>query len=179
MDMLDEIDGMGGRNGQYELYKEIVIRRTLTIQGDSVVLPRINCDEAVRCLRVKVKREGQREWKACGNMVGQHVIMFFNSMSLFGESLFFLMPPLCSSKAGAHLTLRYVRINTGKGELRPRLFPLSRNNESDFFMDQVVEVRGGTVLLEPGTKGADFIGVTFIGDEGTRKVSPVWARRTR
>ena len=42
------------KRGQYQLYKEIVIRRTLTIQGDSVMMPLIDCEESVRCLRVKV-----------------------------------------------------------------------------------------------------------------------------
>ena len=42
--------------------------------------------------------------------------------------------------------------------------------ETNFFRDEIIEIRGGTVLLEPGVVGADFIGVTFLGDEGTMAV---------
>jgi len=69
-----------------------------------------------------------------------------------------------------------LRINAGKGEVRPRFYSseaeleASKNNTENFFQNKVIEVRGGTALLEPGAIGADFIGVTFLGDEGTMDV---------
>jgi len=40
--------------GAYKLYKEIVIRRKVVIQGDAVMMPLIDCSASVRAFRVEV-----------------------------------------------------------------------------------------------------------------------------
>lgn len=44
-----------GEEGAYKLYKEIVISRKVTIQGDAVMMPLIDCRASVRAFRVEVR----------------------------------------------------------------------------------------------------------------------------
>ena len=41
--------------GAYKVLEEIVVDRPITIQGDALMLPLIDCKESVRGFRVKVR----------------------------------------------------------------------------------------------------------------------------
>ena len=53
-----EVNDSRAKIGAYTLFKELEIRRTLTIQGDAVIMPLIDCEESVRCMRVHVGKWG-------------------------------------------------------------------------------------------------------------------------
>lgn len=67
-------------------------------------------------------------------------------------------------QAGGLLTLRFVRINQGKGEIRPRDGDRNGTRSSG---PVSIEIRGGTALFEPSAEGGTFNGVYFIGGEGS------------
>ncbi|GAB5037319.1 pectin lyase fold virulence factor [Nannochloropsis oceanica] len=117
--------------GAYKLYKEIVIRRKVVIQGDAVMMPLIDCSASVRAFRVE---------------------------------------------AGGSLTMRFLRLNQGKGIFRPRSAlegALNDDEQGDSgngtskgsYGNMVLEVRGGSILFEPGAEGGSFVGIYFVGEE--------------
>jgi hypothetical protein len=46
------------QDGTYHLLQEIVVRRHVTLQGDPIMMPLIDCQLSVRCFRVKVTTGG-------------------------------------------------------------------------------------------------------------------------
>lgn len=156
--------------GAYKISEEIVVDRAITIQGDALMLPMIDCKQSVRGFRVKVcmspaiaasrqscltylRAPARRPRKA-------------NSSNEVPVSHI-------PEQAGGHLTLRFVRINQGKGEIRPRR-PADTTTTTDGEQDGArssepvsIEIRGGTVLFEPSAEGGTFVGVYFMGGEGT------------
>ena len=51
-----EINDVQAKDNAYTLYKEIVVTRSVTIQGDALLMPLIDCEASVRCFRVTVCR---------------------------------------------------------------------------------------------------------------------------
>lgn len=72
-------------------------------------------------------------------------------------------------QAGGHLTLRFVRINQGKGEIRaPNNSSIRSDRDGARSPGPVsIEIRGGSALFEPSAEGGTFVGVYFIGGDGT------------
>lgn len=62
-----------------------------------------------------------------------------------------------------------MRINQGKGEIRPRVPDTTNGNQNGTRSSGAVsiEVRGGTALFEPSAEGGTFVGVYFIGGDGS------------
>lgn len=60
--------------------------------------------------------------------------------------------------AGGFLELQYVRVRSSMGMYRERYGLEGREGLGT----QVLEVRGGAVMLEPGAEGAKFVGVVFL-----------------
>jgi hypothetical protein len=72
--------------------------------------------------------------------------------------------------------MRFVRLNEGKGIIRPRS-PLEGAGNNDeqgdsgngtskgSYGNMVLEFRGCSVLFEPGAEGGSFVGVYFVGEE--------------
>jgi len=207
-----------------------VIRRKVTIQGDAVMLPLIDCEAAVRAFRVEVRlaegeggREGREE--ALGMMIvagalGRFVVLRYareGGMDEGDKSTVIPILPLTTTimhpkvrrrsgsaswpplifhhhrrlpshsffiphlphptQAGGSLTMRFVRLNKGKGIIRPRsaaeVFGGSNNEQGDSgngttkgsYGNMVLERRGCSVLFEPGAEGGSFVGVYFVGEE--------------
>lgn len=79
------------------------------------------------------------------------------------------------TQAGASLTMRFVRLNQGKGVIRPRSAVVEgadNNDEQDdsgngtskgSYGNMVLERRGCSVLFEPGAEGGGFVGIYFVG----------------
>lgn len=92
-------------------------------------------------------------------------------------TLFSFIPHLPHpTQAGGSLTMRFVRLNTGKGTIRPRsaMEGAGNNNEQGdsangtskgTYGNMVLEFRGGSVLFEPGAEVSNFVGVYFVGEQ--------------
>jgi hypothetical protein len=60
--------------------------------------------------------------------------------------------------AGGYLELQFVRVRQSMGMYRERYGLEGRKGLGT----QVLEIRGGSVMLEAGAEGADFLGVVFL-----------------
>lgn len=72
--------------------------------------------------------------------------------------------------------MRFLRLNQGKGIFRPRSAlegALNDDEQGDSgngtskgsYGNMVLEVRGGSILFEPGAEGGSFVGIYFVGEE--------------
>lgn len=64
-------------------------------------------------------------------------------------------------KAGGFLELQHVRVRQSMGMYRDRYNGMEGAGEG-LAATQVLEIKGGGVMLEPGAEGANFVGVVFL-----------------
>lgn len=80
-----------------------------------------------------------------------------------------------SAQAGASLTMRFLRLNQGKGVIRSRSAVEGADNNDEqgdsgngtskgSYGNMVLERRGCSVLFEPSAEGGSFVGIYFVGE---------------
>jgi len=134
--------------------------------GRSTVIPILPLTTTIIHPKVR-RRSGLASWPP---------LIFLHHRRLSSHSLFIPHLPH-PTQAGGSLIMRFVRLNTGKGIIRPRSamegFGGSKNEQGDSgngttkgsYGNMVLERRGGSVLFEPGAIEGNFVGIYFVGEE--------------
>lgn len=134
------------QDGAYSLFTEIIIApgRHVTLQGDPVMMPLIDCQLSVRCFRVKVRNNTEGVLPFQGWMDRQTIVAQPSCAIVPSHSFFLLL--FQNSQAGGRLDARHLRMNTGKGAVEARVSGLPINEDAPGPLANKVRKRGIGVL---------------------------------